>query len=122
LPLTFATDREKSRAIVLDTEQTHITGVGTVNLKDQQFELLLTPEPKQPGLFYASFIDQDRWLFQTSPLLARQTRRSRSRRARRCAGRASFALPAADRKRAAQGRSVRPDSRHHSRSREIRAE
>jgi len=41
----------KSRAIVLDTEQTHITGVGTVNLKDQQFELLLTPEPKQPGLF-----------------------------------------------------------------------
>jgi uncharacterized protein involved in outer membrane biogenesis len=41
----------KSRAIFLDTEQTHITGVGTVNLKDQRFELLLTPEPKHPGLF-----------------------------------------------------------------------
>lgn len=41
----------KSRSIVLDTEQTHITGVGTVNLKDQRFELLLTPEPKQPGFF-----------------------------------------------------------------------
>jgi len=41
----------KSRAIVLDTEQTLTTGVGTVNLKDQRFELLLTPQPKHPGLF-----------------------------------------------------------------------
>ena len=41
----------KSRAIVLDTEQTRTEGVGTVNLKDQQFELLLTPQPKHPGIF-----------------------------------------------------------------------
>lgn len=41
----------KSQTIVLDTEQTHTEGVGTVNLKDQQFELLLTPQPKHPGIF-----------------------------------------------------------------------
>ena len=36
---------------MLDTEQTHTEGVGTVNLKDEQFELLLTPQPKHPGIF-----------------------------------------------------------------------
>jgi uncharacterized protein involved in outer membrane biogenesis len=41
----------KSQTIVLDTEQTHTEGVGTVNLKDEQFELLLTPQPKHPGIF-----------------------------------------------------------------------
>lgn len=41
----------KSRKIVLDTEQTHIEGVATVNLRDEQLDVVLTPEPKKPGLF-----------------------------------------------------------------------
>lgn len=41
----------KSRKVVLDTEQTHVDGVATVNLGDQRLDALLTPEPKKPGLF-----------------------------------------------------------------------
>jgi uncharacterized protein involved in outer membrane biogenesis len=41
----------KSQALLLDTEQTHTDGTGIVNLREQTFELLLTPQPKKPGLF-----------------------------------------------------------------------
>lgn len=41
----------KSRRIVLDTEQTHVEGAGSINLIKQQLDFLLTPEPKNPGLF-----------------------------------------------------------------------
>ena len=41
----------KSQALVLETEQTHTDGAGTIDLREQNFELLLTPQPKKPGLF-----------------------------------------------------------------------
>ncbi|HEV7801608.1 MAG TPA: AsmA family protein, partial [Burkholderiales bacterium] len=41
----------KSTKIVLDTEQTHVVGRGTILLRDEELDLLLTPEPKKPGLF-----------------------------------------------------------------------
>ena len=41
----------KSQALVLETEQTHTDGTGVINLREQKFELLLTPQPKKPGLF-----------------------------------------------------------------------
>jgi uncharacterized protein involved in outer membrane biogenesis len=40
-----------SRRIVLDTEQTRVEGSGSINLIKQRLDLLLTPEPKSPGLF-----------------------------------------------------------------------
>lgn len=41
----------KARRIVLDTEQTHIEGTGTINLREERLGLLLTPQPKNPGIF-----------------------------------------------------------------------
>ncbi len=41
----------KARRIVLDTAQTHIEGTGTINLRDERLDLLLTPQPKNPGIF-----------------------------------------------------------------------
>ncbi len=40
-----------SRRLALDTEQTHVEGRGSINLRDERIDLLLTPEPKDPGLF-----------------------------------------------------------------------
>jgi uncharacterized protein involved in outer membrane biogenesis len=39
-----------SRRIVLDTEQTHTDGIGTLNLRTERWELVLTPQPRRPGL------------------------------------------------------------------------
>ena len=36
--------------VVLDTEQTHTLGAGTVDLRSERWDLLLTPEPRNPGL------------------------------------------------------------------------
>ena len=44
----------KSRAIVLDTEQTRVEGIGTVNLREERWELMLNPQPKKPGLLAKS--------------------------------------------------------------------
>jgi uncharacterized protein involved in outer membrane biogenesis len=41
----------KSQAIVLDTESTHVRGAGTLDLRKEQLDVRLTPEPKNPGLF-----------------------------------------------------------------------
>jgi uncharacterized protein involved in outer membrane biogenesis len=41
----------KSRAILLDTEQTRIEGNGTMNLRDETLDVLLYPTQKKPGLF-----------------------------------------------------------------------
>ena len=41
----------KSRAILLDTEQTRIEGNGTMNLRDETLDVLLDPTQKNPGLF-----------------------------------------------------------------------
>ena len=41
----------KSRAILLDTEQTRIEGSGTIDLRDETLDLLLDPTQKRPGLF-----------------------------------------------------------------------
>ena len=40
----------RSRTLLLETERTHVSGVGTVNLKSGAFDLLLTPSPERPGL------------------------------------------------------------------------
>jgi uncharacterized protein involved in outer membrane biogenesis len=40
-----------SRNIILDTEQTRVLGTGSINLRDETVDLLLTPHPKKPGLF-----------------------------------------------------------------------
>jgi len=44
----------KSRAIVLDTQQTRVEGAGSVNLREERWELILTPRPKKPGLLTKS--------------------------------------------------------------------
>lgn len=41
----------KSQLIVLDTELTHVAGSGTIDLRNEQLDLTLTPDPKNPGLF-----------------------------------------------------------------------
>lgn len=41
----------QSRRIVLDTAETHVEGTGSISLRVQELDLLLTPEPKNPGLF-----------------------------------------------------------------------
>jgi len=41
----------KSQALVLETAETHTDGTGVVDLRNETFELLLTPQPKKPGLF-----------------------------------------------------------------------
>jgi uncharacterized protein involved in outer membrane biogenesis len=40
----------KSRSIVLDTDQTHTQGTGTIDLRDETIELLLTPHPKKTAV------------------------------------------------------------------------
>jgi len=39
-----------SRRLLIDTEQTQVNGTATVNLRDEQFDVLLTPQPKQTRL------------------------------------------------------------------------
>jgi uncharacterized protein involved in outer membrane biogenesis len=41
----------KSQIVMLETAQTHTDGTGTIDLRNQSFDLLLTPQPKNPGLF-----------------------------------------------------------------------
>ena len=41
----------KSKAIVLDTDQTHTEGTGIIDLRDETVDVLLTPHPKKPGIF-----------------------------------------------------------------------
>ena len=38
------------RTLVLDTQDVRVRGTGSVNLRDEQFDLLLTPEPKDHRL------------------------------------------------------------------------
>jgi uncharacterized protein involved in outer membrane biogenesis len=40
----------KSRVVMLDTQQTRTDGVGTLDFRDERWDLLLTPRPKNPGL------------------------------------------------------------------------
>jgi hypothetical protein len=35
---------------VLDTEQTRTAGIGTVDVRAEKWQLLLTPQPRNPGL------------------------------------------------------------------------
>ena len=41
----------KSKTIMLDTEQTHTEGTGTVNLRDETLDVVLTPHPKKTAVF-----------------------------------------------------------------------
>ena len=47
----FSNGLGKSRAILLDTEQTRIDGNGTMNLREETLDVLLYPTQKNPGLF-----------------------------------------------------------------------
>lgn len=40
-----------STAILLDTDQTHTEGTGTIDLRDETVDVLLTPHPKKPRIF-----------------------------------------------------------------------
>src|SRR5258706_6649223 len=40
----------KSKTVVLDTDQTHTEGTGTIDLRDETVDLLLTPHPKKTAL------------------------------------------------------------------------
>ncbi|MEO7725690.1 MAG: AsmA family protein, partial [Burkholderiales bacterium] len=39
----------KSQVVLLETEQTHTDGAGTIDLRERNIDLLLTPQPKNPG-------------------------------------------------------------------------
>jgi len=41
----------KSETIALDTEQTHVDGAGTIDLREERVDVVLTPQPKKPGFF-----------------------------------------------------------------------
>jgi uncharacterized protein involved in outer membrane biogenesis len=41
----------KSQALVLETDRTHVSGAGTIDLRKEQLDLKLMPEPRDPGLF-----------------------------------------------------------------------
>lgn len=41
----------KSKAILLDTDQTHTEGTGIIDLRDETVDVLLAPHPKKPGIF-----------------------------------------------------------------------
>lgn len=41
----------KSKTIMLDTDQTHTEGTGTVNLRDETLDVVLTPHPKKKAVF-----------------------------------------------------------------------
>ena len=43
--------RAHIRSLVIDSANTRTTGSGTIDLRDNTIELMLTPEPKRPGLF-----------------------------------------------------------------------
>jgi len=68
----------KSNLFVVDTEQTQILGEGGFNLKDERFDMLLTPRPKSMGILslrtpvrlYGSFKNPD-FSLEKGPLLAR---------------------------------------------------
>jgi len=49
--LDFRDGVGKARSFVLDTEQTRINGAGTLNLREENFNLLLTPEAKEARVF-----------------------------------------------------------------------
>src|SRR5262249_13254291 len=58
LAFVFSNGIGKSKAMVLDTEQTYVEGGGTIDLRDQRFDLVLDPRPKRPGLLtLRSFIE-----------------------------------------------------------------
>ena len=40
----------RARSLLLETDGTHVSGIGTANLKSGAFDLLLTPSPERPGL------------------------------------------------------------------------
>ena len=40
-----------SQLMVVDTEQTRIDGSGTFSLRDELFDITVTPKPKKPGIF-----------------------------------------------------------------------
>jgi uncharacterized protein involved in outer membrane biogenesis len=42
--------RANSRSIVLDTQDTHVEGVGSVDLRSGAWNVVLTPHPRRPGL------------------------------------------------------------------------
>ncbi|APW38308.1 hypothetical protein RD110_14835 [Rhodoferax koreense] len=68
----------KSDLIVVDTEQTQILGEGGFNLKNERFDMTLTPKPKSMGILslrtpvrlYGSFKQPD-FSLEKGPLLAR---------------------------------------------------
>jgi uncharacterized protein involved in outer membrane biogenesis len=68
----------KSNLFVVDTEQTQILGEGTFNLKNEQFDITLTPKPKNMGILslrtpvrlYGSFKQPD-FALEKGPLIAR---------------------------------------------------
>jgi uncharacterized protein involved in outer membrane biogenesis len=49
--LDLARGGGRVRTLVLDTERTRTTGTGTVDLAHETFDLVLTPQAKQGGLF-----------------------------------------------------------------------
>ena len=51
LAFTFKNGAGVSQVLRLDTAQTQINGVGTITLTDEKTDLLLTPQPKHPGIF-----------------------------------------------------------------------
>ena len=68
----------RSSVFVVDTEQTQIMGSGSFDLKEERFELTVTPKPKQLGILslrtpvqvYGSFKHAD-YKLEKGPLLAR---------------------------------------------------
>jgi AsmA family protein len=47
----FRNGKGKSRSVVLDTEETRVDGVGTIDLRALQLDLTLTPRLKKPAIF-----------------------------------------------------------------------
>ena len=43
--------RARIRSLVIDSANTRTTGSGVVDLRDGSIDMMLTPEPKRPGLF-----------------------------------------------------------------------
>lgn len=55
--LDFEKGLGTSKTILLDTDQTRTEGTGTIDLRDETVDVLLTPHPKKPGMFsLGSFI------------------------------------------------------------------
>ncbi len=49
--IEVAAGRARIRSLVIDSANTHTTGSGTLDLRDAAIDLVLTPEPKRPGMF-----------------------------------------------------------------------